>query len=115
LTLSFSQNENNDIFIGPDGNLAIVSDQEAVLQCCASAAKAQFQEMVLAFDEGVANFQTIWTDATNIAQFEFYVRKAIRAVPGVIEIEDLAASAQNNTVTYSATIRTIYGRAALNG
>jgi len=111
----FSVNSNNDIYIDPDGNLAIATGQEALLQACASAAKAQFREMVLAFDQGVANFQTIWTDATNIAQFEFYVRKAIKSVEGVLEIVELTAVAQNNVVSYTATIRTIYGEAALNG
>lgn len=115
MTKMFATNAQNDIYLLPDGNLAIVTDQDAVEQACRNYAQAQLGEMVLAIDQGVANFQTVWRDAANIAQFEAYVRRAIRSVPGVIEIEEFSASVQNNVVQYSATIKTIYGRSAING
>ncbi len=115
MSLMIGVNSKNDIFLDNQGNLTMVSGQEAVLQNCAEAAKAQLGEMVLNFDQGVANFQTVWRDAANISQFEAYVRAAISQVIGVVQITSFQASAQGNIVEYTATIETIYGRAVLNG
>lgn len=111
----FSVDSNNDIFVGRNGNLAISTELEACLQACEHAVKAQLGEMVLNFDQGVPNFQTVWQRSANIAQFEAYVRAAIMSVAGVIEVKDFAASVVNNKVEYRAVIRTIYGASAING
>lgn len=115
MTQSFSTNENNDIFIGTDGNLSIATGIEAVLFACANAAKAQLNEMIYAYNEGVANFQTIWTSRVNIAQFEASVRQAILSVPGVVGIESFEAIASGSVVNYRAVINTIYGIGDFNG
>lgn len=115
MTQSFSTNENNDLFIGTDNNLAISSGVQAVEFACANAAKAQFQEMIYAYDKGVANFPTIWTNSVNVAQFEASVRAAILAVPGVIGIKSFDMIVADNAMNYRAVIVTIYGTGNLNG
>ena len=115
MTQTLAVNKNNDIFIGTDGNLAIAKGQQAMLFACASAAKSQLNEMVLAFDQGVANFQTIWKNSANVAQFELSLRTAIENVDGVDGISDLTISVGNNTLSYVATIQTIYGEGTING
>lgn len=105
----FSIDKNNDIFIATNGRLAVVTDLESCLQACQTAAQAQLGEMVLSIDTGVPNFQTIWRDSRNVAQFEAYVRRAIMAVDNVLEITDFNVSVQDNVVKYEATISTIYG------
>lgn len=108
-------NSDNDIYLDPQGNIAIRTGLEAVMQSCENAAKAQLKEMVLAYNQGVANFQTIWTNAANVAQYEAYVRRAIKAVAGVTEVNDLTVTVADHIVKYSATISTVYGSAVLNG
>lgn len=110
---SFSLNSNNDIFIGLDGLLSISNDLEAVLQDCATAAKAQLGEMILSIDQGVPNFQTIWQSAANVAQFEAFLRRTILRVSGVTEIKSLSVVVRDNTLFYTAEIVTIYGQGAL--
>lgn len=102
-------NSNYDLYLAEDGNIAMNSGQDALLQACQTAAQAQLGEMVLSINTGVPNFQTIWQSATNIAQFEASLRRAILSVAGVIEIAELDTSVSNNTVFYRAVIRTIYG------
>ena len=110
---SFSLNANNDIFIGLDGLLSVSDSLDAVLQDCATAAKAQLGEMVLSIDQGVPNFQTIWESAANVAQFEAFLRRTIMSVAGVTEIKSLSVVVQNSTLFYTAEIVTIYGQGAL--
>lgn len=115
MTRVFGVDENNDLVIGPDGNLTIERDLEAVLQSAQQHAQAQYGEMILAVDEGVANFDTIWKRATNVIQFEAFVRQAILDTPGVTEIRDFNVTVQNNTASYIATIVTIYGEGQISG
>lgn len=112
---TFAMNQNQDLYIGPDGNLAIASGISAVLFACKTAAQAQLGEMFLNVQGGVNNFGTVWRDSANIAQFELYVRNAILSVDGVVGIATFNTDVRNNAVFYTATIETIYGTGALDG
>lgn len=116
MTQSFSTTEDtNDIFIGTDDRLAIATGIEAVKFAAANAAKAQLGEMIYAVNRGVANFQTIWTNSVNIAQFEASVRAAILGTPGVSGIQSFDMQVFENSMHYQAIIITIYGTGAING
>jgi len=115
MSQSFATNSVNDIFINSDGNLSIASGIDAVLFACANAAKAQLGEMIYAQTEGVANFQTIWSNSVNVAQFEASVRSALLSVPGVTGIQSFDMIVADNAMNYVAVILTIYGTGALNG
>ena len=106
--------ENNDLFLRPDGLLAVNEDLASVMQSAQHAAQAQLGEMVLAIDQGVPNFQTIWESAANVAQFQAYLRRALLQVVGVIEVRELDTRVADNTLFYTATIVTIYGTGVLN-
>lgn len=108
-------NANNDIYIATDGNLAMAVDLEAVLQACAQAAKTQLGECVLALDNGVPFFETVWQDSANVAQFEAYLRRVIEKVPGVTEVQQLDVTVDSNVLSYVATIVTVYGEGTING
>lgn len=115
MTKTLAVDENNDIYIGNDGNLAIVTGIEATLQACAQAVQAQLGEMILAVDQGMPNFQTIWNGAPNVPQFEGYLRSTILGVENVLEIEDLTITPENGILSYQAQILTSFGSAVLNG
>lgn len=112
---AFSVNTNNDLTLAADGNLAVVEGLRAVLHTCAQVAKAQLNEMVLAVDEGMPNFQTVWVGAPNLRQFEAYLSARLQRVEGVTNVLSLEASAANGTLRYTAVIETIYGEGVLNG
>lgn len=105
----------NDIFIANDGNLSVVVDLESIMQACAHAVKAQLGEMILAVDQGVPNFQTIWNGAPNVLQFDAYIRRAILSVDGVLEITELLTDATTSVLRYTASIRTTFGEDTING
>ena len=109
MTQSFATNSVNDLYIGTDGNIVIATGIEAMRYACANAAKAQYQEMIYAYNRGVANFQTIWTSRVNVAQFEASVRAAILSVPGVTGVQSFDMLVVDGAMNYTAVIDTIYG------
>lgn len=115
MTKTFNTNNNNDIFIGSDGNLSIVTGLQAVLKGCESTSYAQLGEMVLAKNLGIPNFQAIWIGVPNYPIFELYLRNALLAVDGVSSVKSITISIKNNTLSYTATIVTIYGIGTVSG
>jgi hypothetical protein len=115
MTRTLAVDDTNDIFIGPDGALSVVTDLQAVLFACAQAVQAQLGEMMLAVDEGMPNFQTIWNGAPNLVQFEAYLRRTLTAVEGVNSVETVTIEVGGRALRYVATIATIYGPGVVNG
>lgn len=116
MTKMIAVNDQNDLYIGPDGNLALVFDIEAVKQACEHAVKAILNEMIYNSNNGVPYFETIWRlgGSPNLSQYEAAVRATILAVDGVTGIQELDISINNNQLSYSATINTIYGQVLSN-
>lgn len=115
MTQVFAVDDNNDLYITTGGRLAISANLEAVMQSCEHAAKAQLSEMVLATNKGIPNFSVVWNGAPNLSQFEAALRSQLLNVTGVLEVSEVTSSVSNNVLSYSATIRTIYGEGVING
>lgn len=115
MTQTLAVNDFNDIYIGRDGNLVIAYDLDAVLQACSQVAKSLLGEMVLAIDQGIPYFQTVWVGVPNLQQFESALRRAFLGVTGVVEVVSLVTSLTGDVLQYTAEIRTIYGSGVVNG
>jgi hypothetical protein len=115
MTQTFDTNSDNDIFIGEDGRLAVATGLRAVLKGCESATYAQLGEMVLAQGLGIPNFQSIWIGVPNYQIFELYLRRTLLAVDGVTSVKSLQITVKGNTLSYTATIVTIYGTETIVG
>ena len=115
MTQTFAVDANNDLFIGADDRLAIVTGVTAVEQAAAQAAKTVLSEMVLATDQGLPYFEAVWVGEPNIGQFEVALRAAISAVQDVLSIASLTIDQTGEELGYSAEIQTIYGPGIVNG
>lgn len=115
MTKTFAVDASNDIFIGPDGNLAVLSGMQAVAAACRSATLAQLGEMVFATGNGIPNFQTLWIGSPDYAIWKSYILKALQGVDGVQQVTSLVLSVSGNMVSYTANITTIYGSETING
>jgi hypothetical protein len=115
MTLMFAVDKNNDLYLDDKGNIALVTGLEAVKQACEHAVKAQLGEMVLQVDQGMPNFQVVWNGAPNIAQFEAALYTRLMGVSGVTNVKNLTTTVAQNALSYTVTIVTIYGEAAING
>lgn len=115
MTLMLGTNANNDIYLGADGNIVVLSGLQAVLGACATASKAQLGEMVLARNSGIPNFQAIWVGVPNYAIWEQYLRTTLLGVPGVVQVSSLTISKNGDVMNYTATIETEFGTGNING
>lgn len=107
-----------DIYLGPDGNFAISSDIDAVLEYCAQAASTILGEVFLNTKIGIPFKQTVWNGVPNIPAYESALRQAFIGVNGggfVQEVVSLTTTLDENTLTYDAVIKTIYGTENISG
>lgn len=112
---AFAENENRDIYLAPNGQLATVDGLPAVLQLCKSAVEGQQGEMIYSASRGVPTARAVWDGAPNLQQFEFSVRKVLRGVEGVQEVTQFSAEIVGDSVSYQATIKTVFGVDQING
>lgn len=114
MTTTLAADASNDLFINGAGVLATRSGLLAVLQVCEHAAKTLRGEMLFAVDQGLPYFTTVWGGSPNRPQFEAALRRALLAVPDVLDIVELETQAANNVLSYRVTIKTIFGVGAFN-
>lgn len=126
MTQTLAANVNNniqgvapgDIYLDAQGNIAVVYNQEAVLQACAQAAQTVLGEMIYNTTSGIPFFEAVWIGVPNIQQYNASLRSAFLAVGGgglVTEVISLFTSQNGDVLYYSAIIRTIYGTGTLIG
>lgn len=104
---------NNDLML-VNNNLAISQDREALMLVAEHAVKAQYGEMILAIQRGIPYNVLVWDRQPNLIQLEAFIRRAILALPNVLNILDFDIAAANHVITYSVTINTTYGVETLN-
>lgn len=114
MSRTLSVDENNDIYIAADGNVATAMDLQATLQAAQQAAQTRLGEMVFAVDQGVPFFEAVWIGSPNLSQYDAALRSAILAVDGVLGVDDLTMTRAGDVLSYSATIQTIYGQGVIN-
>jgi hypothetical protein len=115
MTRTFAVDDNNDLYLGAGGNLAIVSDLDAVLLVCAAKARTRLGEMVLQVDGGLPYFEDVFTGQPNTANFETALRAALLSVDGVTQISSLTITQAGNALNYVAEIVTVYGPGVIDG
>lgn len=104
----------NDIYLDNVGNINLSTGITAILENCAQAAKTRMGEEVLHTDQGIPYFSTVFVGIPNLEQTQAAFRTAWLAVEGVIEVISLVFTQQDNTLFYSAIIRTTEGTGELN-
>jgi hypothetical protein len=114
--ISFALNSASDLYIGLDGNLAVVTGVDAVQQDCICAMSAQLGEIIYEPSSGMPYLTTVWLQ-TNLVQFEAAARATLLSVPGVTKVASFSATivqVQNtsggfdNVLNYAATLNTTY-------
>jgi hypothetical protein len=111
---TFTTNASNDLAVS-GRSLTLSSDLQVVLLVARHCAQAILGEMVLAQEQGMPYFQTIWVGAPTTAPFEAAFRERIQQIEGVTGIEELTTEQVGDRMQYQATITTIYGAGSING
>lgn len=111
---TFAVNQNNDIFVGGDGNLAIAHDQDAVKFTCEQFARAARNEMIHKMNSGMPFFDVVFGQNANIAQYEAAFRRRMSEIREVVAVVSFTGEIQDNVLRYTADINTIYGTVRIN-
>jgi hypothetical protein len=109
MTTTLGLNTENDIYLGQDGNIVLLSDLEAIAGACETISKSQLGEMVLTTSQGIPNFQTVWVGVPNLGLWQSYLRNSLQNVDGVLQVVDLSFTTNNGILAYMATIKTAFG------
>ncbi len=115
MTQTLGLNSVNDIYLGADGNLVMLSGVEAIAGACETVSKAQLGEMVLATTQGLPNFQAVWIGVPNLRLWQSYLLSALQNVSGVLAVTNLSLQQVDGILSYEATIKTPFGITQING
>lgn len=109
--------ENNDIYLDNQGNLALCKDIEAVKTAVSCETKTNYGEIILNTTKGIPYFETIFVAHPDIELWKSYMREAILAIPKVLGISDFKTyiDYQKSLLKYAVVINTEYGTEEING
>lgn len=113
--ITFQTDDDNDFVTLTNGNLAIVSDRQAVAQEAKHFAATARAEMIHAYDEGIPFLREAFSKQPNLAQFEASLRRRLLDTPDVTSIVSLDTQIEGETLKYTATLQTTYGTVTING
>ncbi len=113
--ITIETDENNDIVRIPGGNISMIRGVQATGQTAAHFAKANRNEMVFKYDEGVPFFDVVFGANLQVYQFEAAMRERILQAPNVIAIRSFEVTQDGDILRYTATIETSDGLTDING
>lgn len=111
----FTENENNDIYMSDNNQIAISTELDAVLQACQAAMEIQKNEALYSQDNGIPNNSVAWDRTPNLSQFEFFARKQILNIANVTGVEKFTITTGDNMLQYQVSINTAYGTGDIDG
>lgn len=112
---SFSINDDNDIYLDKNGNLAVSRDLTATAEISKQYMQTILGELVLNTDQGIPYFQSVWNGIPNLQQFEAAARSAILSVEGVSQVQSFFVQVSTRVLSYTAVIVTSYGQSVIQG
>lgn len=113
--ITFQTDDDNDFVTLPNGNLAMVSDEQAVAQEAKHFAATARAEMIHAYDEGIPFLREAFSKQPNMAQFEASLRRRLLDTLDVTGIVSLVTQIEGEALKYTATLQTTYGTVTING
>lgn len=113
--ITIATDEDNDLVIGDDGNLSLITALPAATQTVAHYSQTLLNEMIQDFDRGVPFFIVAFGANVSIQQFEAAMKARILQAPDVTGIRSFETTQEGDVLRYTATIETIYGSANING
>lgn len=114
MTQTFGTNASNDLYLGPDGNLVVLSSLPAVTAACESTARAILAEMIYQVNKGIPYFESVFIGSPNYAIFRSYLIQAFLAVDGVLSVQSLTLTVDKGVLHYQATIQTQFGSGVIS-
>lgn len=112
---TFATNDNSDIYLGNDRNLAIATDLQAILQTCEHVSRTILGELPYAQSRGIPFFDIALGVTPDAGLYDMYLRKVLLTVSGVTGIGNINIWTDGDAMKYIAEVQTIYGAGVVSG
>lgn len=117
--ITFMSDNENDWMLDSNNNLAIgtgdtnIHGQEALAVCARHYAQTILGEMIHAVDKGIPFLNTAF-GRVEIVRFEAALRERLLELEGIVEVLNVDTQVVDDTLSYSADIKTIYGTISIS-
>ena len=112
---TIATNDNNDIYLGPDGNLAMATDLQACVQSCEHASQTLLKELPYAQSRGIAFFDNGLSASPKLGLYEVQLRNILLTVPNVQKVLYVGFKMDGTELSYEAQIQTSFGVETVHG
>lgn len=106
---SFLTDENNDLYLNGQNQVATGSDNEAIAQIVINALRTIKGELQLNIDSGVPYFETIFNKNPDIQLWQGFMIEEAEKIDGVIKVDSMDITIDDDQLSYEMKIKTIYG------
>ena len=107
--------DSNGDRVTKNGLFVYLFNLDAVTQTCEQVMKQQLRELQYDQTKGVEYLNNVFAGNPNLQLFDAQARAQILNVNGVIEIASFVYEQTDDTLSYTANIKTIYGNGVING
>lgn len=111
---TIATNNLNDIY-AKDGNLFLAEGKDAIGNVCLNAIRTATGELPFDTDKGIPYLDLLFSQVANLDLFRFHILKTLQNIDGVDDVEELKLQTENDTLNYSANIKTLEGGVVING
>lgn len=113
--LTIATNENNDIYVGNSGNLAMLQDINALANVSKNKVLTTLGEPQFNILDGIPYFETVFTDTPIIDLFQAKQIEALESLEHVNKVSNYNYTQENGIYNYSVNINSDFGDIQLNG
>ncbi len=114
--LTFAVGPDGSMFAGSDGNLAMLTDQDAMVQACTQRLSHLKGELLFAKTEGIIYMDTVFVQgATLLAPLQKNMMDRLRSMNHVLDVPFMRASFEGTTMKFVTQVLTEFGTIALRG
>lgn len=107
-------NGNNDLYLAPDGNLALKTGLPALMQACEHTMQSILGEMIHHAGRGLPYREAVW-ESGDLRLFEDSARGHLSSLEGVEAVTEFACETDADTFRYWASIRSVFGEFEISG
>ena len=106
---TFKADSSNDLTLGSDGNLSMISGLDAVIQQCEELMETVLGELIYDQAKGIDYDGTVFSGNPDLVKFERQARTQILSVGTIQNVTDFSIEIVGDTLRYTAIIESTLG------
>ena len=112
---TIATNSDNDVYLDALGNLALVSDIDALALVIKQRIQTVLGECQLATNVGVDYFGSVFNSPPDVFLFRKQIVNNVEAINGVNSVVNFEMRIEDSTLKYEMNVSTVYGETTIAG